>query len=376
MAAPALPSTMRVAVVRSADDIRVERAPVPQPGPGEALVRVRAAGICSGDLMPWYIARKAPLVLGHEVAGEVVALGGGEPVAPRAGGGPFRVGDRVAVHHHAPCFACRACRRGEPVQCETWRRSRLDPGGVAEYVRVPRVNLEGDTLRLPPGLSFEDGALVEPTACVVKSLRRGGLRAGDAVAVIGLGVMGLIHVRLAKARGASPVVGIDLDADRCAAGLAHGADRTVRPPEEDAAAVLREATGGRLADLVVVGPGTPEAIALGVALAAPAGRVVLFTPTAPGRTTSIDTNRLYFDEVSLIPSYSCGPEDTRAALEAIAAGVVRAVDLVTHRAPIEGVAEAYRTMARGGRAIKSMIVFDAAPGGADQASGREPLEAL
>jgi L-iditol 2-dehydrogenase len=349
---------MRVAVIRSADDIRVETARVPEPGSGEALVRVRAAGICSGDLMPWYIAKKAPLVLGHEVAGEVVALGAGEPVVPRGGGAPFGVGDRVAVHHHAPCFECRACRRGEPVQCETWRRSRIDPGGVAEYVRVPRVNLAGDTLRLPPGVSFEDGALVEPAACVVKSLRRGRVSAGEAVAVIGLGVMGLIHIALAKAAGASPVIGVDLDADRCAAALRLGADRAIRPPREDAGAALREATGGRLADVVVVGPGTPEAILQGVALAGPAGRVVLFTPTAPGRTTPLDTNRIYFDEVSLVPSYSCGPEDTRAALEAIAAGVVRAADLVTDRAPIEGVAEAYRAMALGGRAIKSMIVFE------------------
>jgi L-iditol 2-dehydrogenase len=350
---------MRVAMVRSPDDIRVERLPVPRPGPGEALVRVRAAGICSGDLMPWYIAKKAPLVLGHEVAGEVVEVGGGR-VAPREGGGPFRPGDRVAVHHHAPCFECRACRRGEPVQCETWRRTRLDPGGVAEFVRVPAENLSGDTLRLPDHVSFEDGSLVEPVACVVKSLRRGRLAAGDAVAVLGLGVMGLIHLRLAKAAGAGPGGGVDLDPARCDAGRRLGADRVARVPDEDPEAALREATGGRLADLVIVGPGTPEAIGAGVALAAPAGRVVLFAPTAPGVATAVDTNRVYFDEVSLIPSYSCGPEDTREALRAIAAGVVRAADLVTHRVPIERAADAYRAMAAGGAAIKSVVVFGGA----------------
>lgn len=345
-------------MVRGPGEVRVERAPVPSPGPGEALVRVRAAGICSGDLMGWYLARKAPFVLGHEVAGEIAALGPGEAPRPRAGGAPFGVGDRVAVHHHAPCFACRACLRGEPVHCETWRRSRLDPGGIAEYVRVPRENLEGDTLGLPAHVSFEDGSLVEPAACVVKSLRRGGLRPGDAVAIVGLGVMGLVHVRLAKAAGAAPVVGIDLDGDRCAAARRLGVDAAVQAAAADAAAAIREATGGRLADLVVVGPGSPEAVAQGLALAAPAGRVVLFTPTPPGTRTPVDTHRIYFDEVSLIPSYSCGPEDTRAALDAIAAGAVRAADLVTHRAPIGGVAEAYRAMAGGGAAIKSVILFE------------------
>ncbi|HWP35829.1 MAG TPA: alcohol dehydrogenase catalytic domain-containing protein [Thermodesulfobacteriota bacterium] len=356
--ASAIPDTMLAAVVRAPDDIRVERVPVPRPGPGEALVRVRAAGICSGDLMGWYLARKAPLVLGHEVAGEIVALGPGPAAAPRAGGPPFAVGDRVALHHHAPCFTCRACQRGEPVQCETWRRTRLDPGGIAEYVRVPRENLAGDTLRLPDGLSFDDGALVEPAACVVKSLRRGRLAPGDAVAVVGLGVMGLLHVRFAKAAGAAPVVGIDLDPARCAAARRLGADIAVQVPQEDAAAAIRAATGGRLADLVIVGPGSAEAILSGIALAGPAGRVVLFTPTPPGVRVAIDTNRIYFDEISLIPSYSCGPEETRAALDAIARGVVRAADVVTHRMPIARVEEAYRTMARGGAAIKSVIVFE------------------
>lgn len=350
--------SMAVAMVRGPHDIRVERMPVPSPGPGEALVRVRAAGICSGDLMAWYIARKAPLVLGHEVAGEVVEVGPGEPPVPRGGDRPVRPGDRVAVHHHAPCFACRACVRGEPVQCETWRRTRLDPGGVAEYVRVPRENLEGDTLRLPDHVSYEDGSLVEPVACVVKSLRRGRVAPGDVVVVLGLGVMGLIHVRLARALGAGPIVGVDLDAARCQAGIRAGADRVVQPPQEDAETCLREAALGRLADVVIVGPGTPEAIAEGTRLAGPAGRVVLFAPTPPDVPTPIDTHRLYFDEVALLPSYSCGPEDTRAALDAIAAGTVRAADLVTHRTGIDGVAEAYRAMARGGAAIKSMVVFE------------------
>jgi L-iditol 2-dehydrogenase len=347
---------MQVAMVRSPGDVRVETLPVPEPGPGEALVRVRAAGICSGDLMPWYIAKKAPLVLGHEIAGEIVAVGRDAP-PPHGDTRPFRPGDRVAVHHHAPCFACRACVRGEPVQCDTWRRSRLDPGGVAEYVRVPRENLAGDTLRLPAGVSFEDGSLVEPVACVVKSLRKGRLAPDDTVAVIGLGVMGLVHVRLAKAAGAGPVVGVDLDPARCIAARRLGADAVACPPQDDPAEVVRAVTGGRLADLVVVGPGTPEAIASGLALAAPAARVVLFTPTAPGVTTAIDTNRLYFDEVSLIPSYSCGPVDTREALAHVAKGDVRAADVVTHRVTIADVAEGYGAMARGGAAIKSIVVF-------------------
>ncbi|MGH7855750.1 MAG: alcohol dehydrogenase catalytic domain-containing protein, partial [Candidatus Binatia bacterium] len=172
--------TNRVARFYDVGDVRVETEPAPVPGPGEALVRTRASGICSGDLMGWYLRRKAPLVFGHEVAGEIEEVGAGITT--------FRRGDRVFVHHHAPCLDCRACRRADYVQCPEWKASRLVPGGMADFFLVPSGNLRRDTLRLPDGLDFEAAALIEPTACVVKSLRRARLRGGERVFVIGLGI--------------------------------------------------------------------------------------------------------------------------------------------------------------------------------------------
>ncbi len=169
---------MKVARLYASTDIRLEEEPVPGVGAGEALVKTRVCGICSGDVMAWYMNKKAPLVFGHEPAGEVVEVGAGVTA--------FRPGDRIFVHHHAPCMECRACRRGEFVQCPTWRATAIVPGGMAEYFRVPRENLSGDTLHLPDALSFVDGSLVEPTACAVKSIRRSGLRAGERVLIIGL----------------------------------------------------------------------------------------------------------------------------------------------------------------------------------------------
>ncbi|MFZ0363844.1 MAG: alcohol dehydrogenase catalytic domain-containing protein, partial [Candidatus Cybelea sp.] len=185
--------TMQAAVLYDVDDVRIERCAIPELRDGELLVRTMASGICSGDVMAWYIRRKAPLVLGHEPAG-IVAETRGEV--------RFSVGDRVFVHHHAPCFECGACSRGEYVQCATWRASKIDPGGIAQYFRVAREN-QRDTLALPPGVGFSDASLIEPLACVVKSLRRSGLRAGDRLYVIGLGVMGLLHVLAAGALGAA-----------------------------------------------------------------------------------------------------------------------------------------------------------------------------
>ena len=182
---------MQVARLYDYLDVRVEEQPVPTIGPGEALVQMRACGICSGDVVPWYIRKKAPLVFGHEPVGRITAVGDGV----RA----FRPGDRVFVHHHAPCFHCRACARGEFVQCPTWKQSQIEPGGMAEYFRVPAVNLEGDTLHLPDSVSDADGALIEPLACVVKSLDRAAPIDGASVLIIGLGVMGQRSGRLGRA---------------------------------------------------------------------------------------------------------------------------------------------------------------------------------
>ena len=150
---------MKVAVLHSFNDIRIEEWRVPEVEKGEALIKMKACGICSGDVMPWYIEKKAPLVLGHEPAGQIVALGEGVT--------DFQIGDPVFVHHHAPCMNCHYCKRGDYVLCETWKRSRIVPGGLAEYVKIPAVNLKQDTLKLPAG-----GGLSGRDACRAAGLRR------------------------------------------------------------------------------------------------------------------------------------------------------------------------------------------------------------
>ena len=342
---------MKMKVARLYDylDVRVEEEEVPRIGADEILVRGLSCGICSGDVVPWYIRKKAPLVLGHEPSAEVVEVG--------AGVHGFAPGDRVFVHHHAPCFSCRACRRGEYVQCPTWKASKLDPGGMAEFFRVPAVNLS-DTLRLPDGVSDEDGALVEPLACVVKSLNRAGEVRDATVLVIGLGIMGQMHVLAARARGARTIVGADLVEARCAFARGLGADHVVDASKQDTAEAVRELTGGEGADVVIAGPATAQAIELGLACAARGGTVVQFMGTQPEDFLRLSTFDYYFRELRLVPSYSCGPPDTREALRLIEQGVVRAEHVVTHRFPLERVNEAYRVAAEDRSAIKTMVRVD------------------
>jgi L-iditol 2-dehydrogenase len=341
---------MKAAKLYSFNDIRIEDVPVPEVGLHDALIRTRTCGICSGDVMPWYIEKKAPLVLGHEPAGEIVEVG--KEVTS------FRPGDRVFVHHHAPCFTCRYCRRGDYVQCETWRNTKIIPGGISEYILVPQTNLENDTLNIPDGLSYEDGTLIEPTACVVKALKRVRIRRGDTVLVIGLGVMGQLHSLLAKKYGADRVIGADMVPFRLEKAKESGADEVVDVTRNNLIDSLRSITHGEMADIVVVGPSSAAAMKQGIDAVRAGGSLLFFTPSQPGERLTLEPNDLYFRDISIITSYSCGPTDTADALEIIEEGIVRAEKLVTHRFTIEDTAAAFRLTAEARDSLKSVIVFE------------------
>ncbi|MCX8073307.1 MAG: alcohol dehydrogenase catalytic domain-containing protein [Candidatus Binatia bacterium] len=342
-------ATMRVAKAYDYLDVRLEEAPVPSVGAKEILVRARACGICSGDVTPWYIRKKAPVVLGHEPVGEVVQVGAGvQHLAP---------GARVFVHHHVPCLACSACDRGEFVQCATWRSTALDPGGMAEFFRVSSLHVQVDTLVLPETVSDLDGILVEPLACVVKSLRRAAPLEGATVLIIGLGVMGQLHVLVARHWGARTVIGADLRQVRCEKAASLGADHTIDASARDLYSAVLELTDGRGCDVVIAGPATTEAIGLGIRCAARGGTVVQFMGTPPGEFYPLDTNDIYFREIRLVPSYSAGPTDTREALRLIEQGVVRAQHVVTHTYPFGEIDRAYRTAAQDPSAIKVVVIF-------------------
>ena len=358
-----LPRAMRAAVMYDVDDIRIEERALPELRPGDALVRIGASGVCSGDLMPWYVRRKAPFVFGHEPAGTVVAFGGDAPPALRDGS-RVALGDRVFAHHHAPCLDCDACRAGLYVHCATWRATALDPGGMAEFVRVPRANLV-DTLRLPPDLEFRDASLVEPLACVVKSLRRAFPRElrnraaethaleGRTLYTIGAGVMGLMHVALGVAFGAT-VYASDFNPGRLAVARSLGA-ATFAPGE--AFEALREATRGRLADAVICGPGTPAALAHAVEATGADGTTVMFTPIEPGERFAFDQSAAYFRDVRLVSSYSCGPDDTADALRFVARGTIRAGSLGAVDFAFPDVRGAYEAMRRAA-VVKAIVTFD------------------
>lgn len=334
-------TNVRAAVYHGGGTVTVEEVPVPRIGDGEILVRMRACGLCGSDLMRWYQDRKAPVVLGHEPVGEVAEA------APGAG---FAVGDRVFVHHHVPCFECRLCAAGRHTLCETFRRTRIDPGGLAELIRVPAENVAADVLLVPDGLDDLAGTLIEPVACIVRGQRMAGVGEGSRVVVVGAGSMGLLQIQVAQARGARDVVALEPLAERRRGAARLGA---LTPDGLDAGAV-RDALDGELADQVFVCTHHPDAIAGALHLAGPAGVVQLFAPTEPGEMIPLDLGAVFFREVTLQSTYSAGPRDTREAVELLLEGRIDPASVITHRLPLERADEAYR-LAATGEAMKVVV---------------------
>jgi L-iditol 2-dehydrogenase len=338
---------VKVSRYYTSDDVRLEELPRPTIGPGEILVQVQACGLCGSDLMEWYVKTKAPAVLGHEPAGVVAEVGQGVKA--------FKVGDRVFVHHHVPCFVCHHCVRGYYTLCPTFKVTHLDPGGFAEYVRVPALNVERDVLHLPLSMSFEHATLIEPLATCIRSITRANLQTGDTLAVIGAGFTGLLHVQLARLFGAGRIIATDLVESRLEMARRLGAD-VVIDARQDVVAALLEANQGRGADAVIVTPGSVGAMEQGLALAGGGATVVLFAPTPPEVMFPISPHRLLFSEITLTGSYSCSPLETRQSLQLIQGGRIDASALITHRFDLTGVGDALRLAKNATESLKIVII--------------------
>lgn len=346
MSATTNPTTMNVAVYYNNRDVRLEQVAVPKIGAGELLVRIRASGICGSDLMEWYRIKKAPLVLGHEITGEVVEVGEGVE--------NFRVGDRVFASHHVPCGTCRYCLAGHQSVCDMLRTTHFEPGGFAEYIRVPKINVELGTHRLPDEVTFDEGSFIEPLACVVRAQRFARMTAGQSVLVIGSGISGLLHIQLAKSSGAARIMATDISEFRLNAARRFGADATIHGTE-DVPARLRDLNDGRLADLVIVCTGAMPAIQQAVKSIDRGGTLLFFAPTAAGVDVPIPLFDFWRDEISLVTSYAGSGEDLAQSIELIQTQRVRVAEMVTHRLPLAETGVGFQLTASGQDSIKVII---------------------
>ncbi len=337
---------MRVAMYYNNRDVRLEQVPVPKIGPGELLIKTRASGICGSDLMEWYRIKKAPLVLGHEITGEIVEVGGGVE--------DFKIGDRVFSSHHVPCGECRYCLAGHQSVCDLLRTTHFDPGGFAEFIRVPEINVQLGTLKIPDAMTFDEGSFIEPLACVVRAQRFASVGSGQSIVVIGSGISGLLHIQLARARGAARIIATDISDYRLNAAKRFGADAVIHGAE-DVPARLRDLNDGRLADRVIVCTGAMPAIQQAVKSVDRGGTLLFFAPTAAGVDVPVPLFDFWRDEINVVTSYAGSGADLKESLELIRDHKVRVAEMVTHRLPLAEAGLGFQLTASGQDSIKVIL---------------------
>jgi L-iditol 2-dehydrogenase len=329
---------MRVAMYYNNKDIRIEDKPIPEIGEGELLVKVMASGICGSDVMEWYRIKKAPLVLGHEVTGIIEKVGEGVK--------GFKKGDRVMVTHHVPCDNCHYCLQGEETVCETLRRTNFDPGGFSEYLRVPNINVEKGTFLLPKEISFEEGTFIEPLACVVRGQRKAMVKEGQNVLIIGGGISGLLHLQLAKVKGAERVIVTDINLYRLKMAEKFGADEVIDAKKN----AIKE-----VVDRVIVCTGAKKAINKAFDCIDRGGTILFFAPTEPEVKISIPFNDLWFKCVSLITTYAAVKKDIEEAINLIQEKKINVKDMITHCLSLEETGKGFQLVADAQESLKVII---------------------
>lgn len=321
-----IPEMMQAARYQGNRQIRLEALPVPRIGPGELLVKVRGCGLCATDVSKVdHALVRPPAVLGHEVVGTVAALGEGVE--------GLTIGERVVVSHHVPCYACHYCKHGNFSMCRTFKASNIEPGGFAEYIRVPALNAQYATFPIPSHLEDEEAAFTEPLACCLRAAKRLSPLLHDTVLVYGLGSIGLMLVQVLKLYRAR-VIGLDLLSERLERAKSLEADLTINPGQAEVAQAVRDVTLGRGADAAILTAGGPRALGEAIELLRDGGAVILFASEPGDPRVDLDIHRFFHRELTLMSSYSPSTVELQEALALLADRTVRVKALVTHRVPL------------------------------------------
>jgi len=330
----------------SNSDVRIEEMPTPGIGADELLVKVRASGVCGTDVLEWYRLKQAPRVLGHEITGDVVEVG--KDVKN------FKIGDRVFVSHHVPCNTCYYCLNEKHTVCDTLHTTNFDPGGFAEYLRIPAINVDRGTFVLPDEMSYDDGVFIEPLACVIRGQRLAGLRHGQTVLILGSGFSGLLHLALARLSGITNIITTDVSDFRLDLAKSLGATASVSA-NQDIPTLVRQCNNGRLADLVIVCTGALSAFNQALLSVDRGGTVLCFATTEPGVDLPVPINEFWKNGITLLPSYACSPYDITVAIDLINAGRLPLDELTTHRLPLDECRKGFQLVAEARDSMKVII---------------------
>ena len=324
---------MKTAVYYNNNDIRIEERPKPKINNGEILVKMRASGICGTDLMEWYRIKKAPRVLGHEMAGDIV----------ESRSDKFKVGQRVFVSHHVPCNECKYCLSGNHTACEMLHKGNYDPGGFSEFVRVPQINVENGTYLLSDIVSYEEGTMIEPLACVVRAQRIIGVSEGQSVLVMGSGISGLLNIKIAKLKKAH-VIATDIIEYRLNKAKECGADEVFHANVEL----------NLKADRIIMCTGAMPAFEAAFRYIDRKGIIMLFA--IPNKNISIPVEDFWRNELGIVSSYGAAPVDLEEALGLISDGKIDVSDMITHRLKLEDIQKGFKIAGEAKDSLKVVLL--------------------
>lgn len=337
---------MRVAMYYNNNDVRLEEIPTPEIGPDELLVKVMASGICGSDVLEWYRIKKAPRVLGHEISGEIAKVGKNVK--------KFKPGDRVFVSHHVPCNTCHYCTSGHHTACQTLHTTNFDPGGFAEFIRVPALNVDRGTFLLPDELSYDEGTFIEPLGCVLRGQKIANIKPGQTLLVLGSGISGILHIKLAAALGVGRIIATDISAYRMEMVRKCGAD-FVFHGKEFTPDMLRQVNQGRLAERVILCAGTLQAAQQALEAVDRGGTILFFAVPHPDDKLVIPINEFWRNEITLRTSYAVNIDDLVETIELLRAKRVRVTDMISHRLPLAETGRGFKLVAAADESMKVII---------------------
>jgi L-iditol 2-dehydrogenase len=314
------------------------------------LIKLASSGICGTDVEKVRGAYGPGGILGHEVSGTIESLGDSVTNLRRS--------DRVIAHHHVPCYNCHYCQQGDHTLCDLFKKTNFDPCGLAEYFRVPEANVSrGGVVRLSPELSFEEGSMIEPTACCIRALDKTEVKPGDNVLIVGLGPTGLTQIQLIKKMDASIIIGADILPHRLEIARKLGANETVNSSSVDIPEYVMKSTRVGV-DLAIVSTGNPKAIQPALSSIRKGGKLLLFGAPAQGATINLDVGALFSRQISIVTSYSCVESDIHRALALLAKGAIDLRSMVTDRFGLRDAPKAIEHARTSQTAIKTIVVSE------------------
>ena len=322
---------MRVAVYHNNNDIRLEETPKPEIKENEILIKIKASGICGTDVMEWYRIKKAPIVLGHEIAGEII----------ESKSDKYSVGQKVFVSHHVPCNKCKYCLDNNHTACETLHKGNYNPGGFSEFVRVPKINVNNGTYVLPENVSYEEGTMIEPLACCVRAQKLLNIKKHHTVLILGSGLSGLLNIKLAKLTGAK-VIATDINEYRLNKAKEYGAE-IINAKEEL----------NFKADKIIICTGAKQAVKQAFNCIDKKGTILFFA--IPKDNIELPIVDFWRNELTITSSYGAAPIDLEESLNLIKDNKINVKDMITHKLPLEKIQEGFNIVKDANESLKVVI---------------------